>query len=491
MIRNERQYRITTRQRKLLADELRQLLDQDEVVGYRSDQEQLLFDLQQASLEGQIADLDEQIMQYDQLRAGQLQRVRVTSLSELPKALVQARIAAGMSQRELAQRLGLKEQQIQRYETEDYASASLARLEDVRRALGVELEAGIDLPTIDSPLQRLKQRLAKLGLERALIDRRIVGDMGNTASPAKALAVAERAARLLSLNVQQLLSPADIQLPALATTARFKAPANAAPDKLDAYTRYAEGVADIVLKATADLPAREFSANARVVREAINAWLEDHEELTEGVGSEANFPSKALFKGTLQHLFDRGILVIALRDPGAFHGACFTADGRSVIVLKQTTDSVARWLADLLHEAGHLADEDRGNRRTWVELGDISSWSDDPEERRAHDFAADVLFEGRARPVLEACLREARGSVERLKTVVPQVAREADVSVDVLANYVAHQLSQRGINWWSTAAGFQEANTPWRTATDILLSHLDFTVLDPVERAALLDALAA
>ena len=43
----------------------------------------------------------------------------------------------GFSQKDLAQRLGLKEQQIQRYEATGYASASLARIQEIIEALGV------------------------------------------------------------------------------------------------------------------------------------------------------------------------------------------------------------------------------------------------------------------------------------------------------------------------------------------------------------------
>lgn len=492
MIRNERQYRITSRQRQLLADALDDVAARRHHLGETSgvaDQNDLLrVELEQASIEGQLSDLDAQIREYEQLRAGARDRVRITSFDELPQALVQARIAAGLTQRDLAERLGLKEQQIQRYEAEDYASASLPRLEEVRNALGVEIDAGIQLPVVNSPLQLLKRRLRKLGLDRSVIDHRIMRDVGEFASPAKALAAAERASRLLGLTVQQLLSPDD-SIPALATTARFKAPANASAKRLDAYTRYAQGLADIVLKATAGMPEPSLPATARATREGINPFLAQLSGTDDGSQAKSA-PSTALFEAVLQYLFLHGIPVVALRDPGAFHGACFTADGRSVIVLKQTTDSAARWVNDILHESGHLLDPDRGTSRTWIELGEIKTWNEDPEEQRANDFAADVLFEGRARPVLEACLTQSGGSVERLKRVVSEVARQADVPVDVLANYVAYQLSGRGINWWPTAAGLQQGQTPWRTVTDILIKHLDFTLLDAVERAILLDALS-
>lgn len=59
----------------------------------------------------------------------------VDSFDELPQALVKARIALRLSQKDLADRPGMKEQQIQRYESTDYQSASMSRLLDDVQAL--------------------------------------------------------------------------------------------------------------------------------------------------------------------------------------------------------------------------------------------------------------------------------------------------------------------------------------------------------------------
>ena len=69
------------------------------------------------------------------MRSGAVRVFKAATLEELPRILIQARIAQGLSQRELAQSLGLKEQQIQRYESEEYSSASLQRLAQVAEAL--------------------------------------------------------------------------------------------------------------------------------------------------------------------------------------------------------------------------------------------------------------------------------------------------------------------------------------------------------------------
>ena len=72
-------------------------------------------------------------------------RFEAETLGELPDILIQARIARGLSQRELGDYLGLKEQQVQRYEAERYRSASLDRLVEVSDALGVRIAKRAEL----------------------------------------------------------------------------------------------------------------------------------------------------------------------------------------------------------------------------------------------------------------------------------------------------------------------------------------------------------
>jgi transcriptional regulator with XRE-family HTH domain len=492
MIRNERQYRTTLRQRQMLADALGKLGEGGMLLpagegGPVVDDQAQIRELQRASLIGQLAELDAQLHEYEQLRAGQLTAARVVSLGDLPDALVRARIAAGLSQRELAERLGMKEQQIQRYEADGYAGASLGRLREVMDALGVEFEGDIQLPAIDTQLSSLRKRLRALGFDKRTVDQRLLRDVAGTTSPAKVLAAAERVARLLAIPVGQLLSPA-APVPAFATTARFQVPRSAAPIRLDAYTRYAESLADIVLRATSHIPT-SLPGDAQTVRTAID-------EIAATIAPEresAQLDSEVLLLAALQYAARIGVPVLALHDPGAFYGACFSRDGRSVIALKHTSDSPARWLALLLHEFRHLSDPERGDRRTWIEPGDLDTWNDSPEEQDAHEFATEVLFYGSARAdaVLTQAVDAAGGSVERLKAVVPAVAAHAEMPADVLASYLAFQLTRRGVNWWGTANTFQRRATPWRMVTDQLLTQLDFNALDPIDRAALMDALAA
>ena len=91
------------------------------------------------ALESQVQDLIEQIAQYEALKSGAVETLKARSLEELPSILIKARIASGLSQRKLAEMLGIKEQQIQRYEAENYASANLKRLVEIAGALGLEI----------------------------------------------------------------------------------------------------------------------------------------------------------------------------------------------------------------------------------------------------------------------------------------------------------------------------------------------------------------
>lgn len=95
------------------------------------------------ALESQAEDLRDQMREYEALRNKEIPSAEVSSLEELPDALIQARIAAGLTQEQLAERLDLKKQQIQRYEATRYASASLERLIQIAKALEVQIRAEV------------------------------------------------------------------------------------------------------------------------------------------------------------------------------------------------------------------------------------------------------------------------------------------------------------------------------------------------------------
>ena len=68
---------------------------------------------------------------YDDLRSGRVSQRTLHSLRELPIALIEARIAARLTQRELAKRLGVPEQQVQRWEANSYSGVAIERLQEI------------------------------------------------------------------------------------------------------------------------------------------------------------------------------------------------------------------------------------------------------------------------------------------------------------------------------------------------------------------------
>lgn len=87
----------------------------------------------------QAGDLRAEIEEYEQLRSGTVSTFEASTLAGVATLLIKARIARGWTQSRLAGALGIAEQQVQRYESTAYQSASLARICDVAAALGVDV----------------------------------------------------------------------------------------------------------------------------------------------------------------------------------------------------------------------------------------------------------------------------------------------------------------------------------------------------------------
>lgn len=134
MIYSDKQYAISEGELSKLRDALAAAQSQD---ADTAAEQAWLRDAQADAIKSQIATLEAELSHYELLKSGEITFAKAHSLENLPSVLVQARIATGMSQTDLAERLGMKPQQIQRYEASDYSGASLDRLIDVCEALNV------------------------------------------------------------------------------------------------------------------------------------------------------------------------------------------------------------------------------------------------------------------------------------------------------------------------------------------------------------------
>jgi DNA-binding XRE family transcriptional regulator len=100
-------------------------------------------ELQFDALRGTLADLEAELAEFDALHDATL--IEATGIGEFPLALIRARIARGLTQRQLAERVGLAEQAIQRYEADDYSGVSFDRLVKIADALQVTVHYDVRL----------------------------------------------------------------------------------------------------------------------------------------------------------------------------------------------------------------------------------------------------------------------------------------------------------------------------------------------------------
>ena len=91
--------------------------------------------------------LQEEVESYQRLKRGEFDEIR--NLQGLGQLLVSARIAQGLSQRQLAERLGVHESQVSRDERNEYHGVTLDRAARILEVLGVELRATVVAPSGD------------------------------------------------------------------------------------------------------------------------------------------------------------------------------------------------------------------------------------------------------------------------------------------------------------------------------------------------------
>lgn len=450
------------------------------------------------AMSAQLEELREEVRTYEELRGGQRRVLAISEWSDVPRALIEGRIAAGLTQRDLAERLGLAEQSVQRYEATDYASASLARLTEIAETIGLSLAGLAAMPDAEPTVDRLVERAKEIGVSKQwLADRLLAPSTVSAIFPTSSrsdrkhkqniesqsgsvvtglVQAADIFRRVFQVAPDQLFGSMPLTLnPTVVGQTRFKRPNKKPARGADAYTFYAHYLALLTLSASTHLPKRALPRTGQELREAIR---KEYGAMT--------------FECSLRFIWSYGIPVLPLNDSGSFHGACWRTGGRDVIVLKQRTPSEDRWNYDLWHEIGHIVDDPDSDAFGFVE--EAVPPADDPREQAAMELAGDVVLGGRADELAERAMELVGNNVLILDRVLSRVATSGGVSVGALANHLAFRISQDSdgrINWWGSAAKHQRVDRdPWLTARDVLLEHLDFGRLNPADRELLVRALS-
>lgn len=431
----------------------------------------LLAKAQIDALECQRDILAQQATEYESLLSGEFAVFDVSNISDLPKALIMSRISMGLTQKDLAERLGKKEQQIQRYENTQYGSASFSTLVSIVEALDLKITEDVFLPKESRDKNILLGKLHDAGLNKRFVEKRISPrdlspfDYGSWIDK-----TVERLNIVFGWTKKQLLGDSPLVIGRDASmVARFKMPTGANELYASAYTQYAYSLANIIAS-NCSLNKKDISSDSGTVRKDI-----------------INKYEKIDFESVLTYVTDLGIPVISLNDSGAFHGATWRIKNRNVIVLKQKSEHTSKWMFDLLHELYHASQSPELEEFSVVELSETSDERrNDEEEILANKFSSKVLLGENAEYYVEECFKKAKGKIAWLKNSVIQVANENNLDCGVLAYQVANKFAQtkgNKVNWWGAANNLQN-NTcvPNSLCHEVLLSHVTLENLSDINR---------
>jgi DNA-directed RNA polymerase specialized sigma subunit len=138
MIKTEKEYQEA---KKRLESEFKALEDHQlkmQKAGLSQDQIQLAID----PLASFAHQLKEEVGEYEKLKRGQFDEIE--NLNGLGRMLVALRIFKGLKQKELAEKLGVKESQVSRDENNEYHGASIEKVQKVLSVLGVKLTSEVE-----------------------------------------------------------------------------------------------------------------------------------------------------------------------------------------------------------------------------------------------------------------------------------------------------------------------------------------------------------
>lgn len=395
MITNERQYKITQKSLDEFAQTLHIVEKQLE-----ESPDSKLASIQFSALKSQIEDLQEQIEEYETLKSGTVRFLDAYDISEIPTILIKARIANGLTQAELATKVGIKEQQIQRYESSNYKSTKLERISEIAKALGLRLNLGASISNrTESSLQDYPSELFKEIYKRGWFE-------GFQGSYKEALPIAPEL-------IGALLDPPGAHGRAVAHRRHIRS--NSTPNML-------------ALKLW----------EARVIDRARQRTLQNkfkQEHLTDQWFHELVKLSRSTYGPTLakKYIEQAGIYVIIEEQlpKTLLDGAAIcTPQLQPIIGLTLRYDRTDNFWFVLLHELAHIALH-LNNQRTFFD--DLDGEADDLEDE-ADRFAQDKLIPA---SIWDTCISR----FTLAETDVLEDAKRAEINPAIIAGRIRHETS--------------------------------------------------
>jgi ribosome-binding protein aMBF1 (putative translation factor) len=144
MIRNETEYKEAVARLTAESHRLAEHRDRLRDVGLSQEEIKRVVDPMQSF----HLQLSEEVESYERLRRREFDELE--NFKGVGRLLVALRIAQGVSQRELAKRLGVNESQVSRDERNEYFGITLERASKIVDALGLRLRTKVDVDTIDT-----------------------------------------------------------------------------------------------------------------------------------------------------------------------------------------------------------------------------------------------------------------------------------------------------------------------------------------------------
>jgi HTH-type transcriptional regulator / antitoxin HigA len=130
MIKNEKQYRIA----KSKVQKWRKTLEQVRAISQPATPEWVVCE-QVFSVEEQIRQFEVELKEYEDTASGKRTLPDPVLVDQIPSLLISWRIARQLTQRELAQRAGIHENLLQKYEAENYGCASYSTIMHIAHVL--------------------------------------------------------------------------------------------------------------------------------------------------------------------------------------------------------------------------------------------------------------------------------------------------------------------------------------------------------------------
>jgi transcriptional regulator with XRE-family HTH domain len=422
---------------------------------------------QRRSLEELSDAMRTELTEYDELKSGKVSELTVETLADLPKTLIKARIARGLNQSQLAELLGTRPQQIQRWENDEYSNVGFTSLKLIADALNLDVQPRVRL-LAEQPVAptQIRRGLSNAGLPKSIFDKYLL-PQHRKEGPGLLDELSARLERVFGFGAQQAATLEAFAQPAM----QFKLPANASQSRTRAYAAYLNGLCEIIAKCVDPIEV-QLPASLELLHDFL-------------------FEEEISLRAAVDRCWSINVAVFPTNDSVGMNGAFWKRNSKAIIVLRNRGTEEFRALFDLLHELFHLltAPSDDLVRIAAEETSRERRQSED--ERRADRFAAEVLTRGRLGELIREIIDGSRGQASLLKVSVERASEASGIPVGVIANLLAKQIShdQDNPSWWAAARSLQPAGEPWKVVRNAFLREADLTKLDRVETDLILQLL--